>query len=427
MHADAEPARRPRRQLGLLDRPGGTRLRLAAHPWSRESVRRGVVGGMDGDQLALQVGRQLRDLETTLGQDAAHLIAVRLAVGRLLEVEQPSVPAGDLHALEAQLGRPSRDGPQAVERRRVAGELRQENGRPLDRLHRSSSLVSHAAPFRERLQRHLLLRREMFGDVDVHLDVLIPAPAVLLDPLPRNAELLPGWVPGGILSTTRRPSSVFTLILEPSSACARFTGTVQTMSSPSRRKNRSGSTCSTTTTSPFPFVPCPRRRSLVPSSVPAGTVITRRFSTRTSPLPPQVWHRSEGTRPLPRHTGHGRFTANPPCPNEITPRPRHSGHVDSVAPGAAPLPLQVGHTSAIGNVTGTLPPRAATRNGIVTVVSISSSSSARPPPSAPRRPKMLENTSPNPPNAPRSERSNSAPPEPWAPAPPPRPAPAYAP
>src|SRR5437773_172781 len=144
----------------------------------------------------------------------------------------------------------------------------------------------------------------------------------------------PGWVPGGILSTTRRPSSVFTLILEPSSACARFTGTVQTMSSPSRRKNRSGSTCSTTTTSPFPFVPCPRRRSLVPSSVPAGTVITRRFSTRTSPLPPQVWQRSEGTFPLPRHTGHGRFTANPPCPNETTPRPRHSGQVDSVAPGA---------------------------------------------------------------------------------------------
>src|SRR5213595_3219035 len=124
----------------------------------------------------------------------------------------------------------------------------------------------------------------------------------------------PGWVPGGILSTTRRPSSVFTLILEPSSACARFTGTVQTMSSPSRRKNRSGSTCSTTTTSPFPFVPCPRRRSLVPSSVPAGTVIIRRFSTRTSPLPPQVWHRSEGTRPLPRHTGHGGFAVNRPCP-----------------------------------------------------------------------------------------------------------------
>src|SRR5213078_926201 len=118
-----------------------------------------------------------------------------------------------------------------------------------------------------------------------------------------------------------------------------------------------------------------RKRSFVPSSVPAGTVITRRFSTRTSPLPPQVWHRSEGTRPLPRHTGHGRFTAKPPCPNEITPRPRHSGQVDSVAPGAAPLPLQVGHTSAIGSVTGTLPPRAATRNGIVTVVSISSSSS----------------------------------------------------
>src|SRR5436190_10650 len=148
----------------------------------------------------------------------------------------------------------------------------------------------------------------------------------------------PGRVPGGILRTTRRPSSVLTLILEPSSAWARFTGTVQTTSNPSRRKNRSGSTCSTTTTSPFPFVPCPRRRSLVPSSVPGGTVIISRFSTRTSPLPPQVRHRSEGTRPLPRQTGHGRFTANPPCPNEITPRPRHSGQVDRLAPGAWPSP-----------------------------------------------------------------------------------------
>src|SRR5437660_161819 len=45
----------------------------------------------------------------------------------------------------------------------------------------------------------------------------------------------PGLVPGGILRTTRRPSSVLTLILEPSSACARFTGTVHTMSSPPRR------------------------------------------------------------------------------------------------------------------------------------------------------------------------------------------------
>src|SRR3990172_12939658 len=148
----------------------------------------------------------------------------------------------------------------------------------------------------------------------------------------------PCWVPGGTFSTTRRPSIVLTLIFEPSIAWARLMGTVEITSSPWRRKKRSGSTCSTTTTSPFPFVPCPLRRSLVPSSVPGGTVITSRFSTVTSPLPLQVGHRLEGTFPLPRHTGHGRCTANPPCPNEIVPRPLHSVHVETVAPGAGAPP-----------------------------------------------------------------------------------------
>src|SRR2546430_10305031 len=106
----------------------------------------------------------------------------------------------------------------------------------------------------------------------------------------------------------------------------------------------------------------------------------RRFSTRISPAPWQVPHRSEGTRPLPRHTGHGRLTAKPPCPNEIVPRPLHSGQTEMVAPGAAPSPPHVGHTAAIGSVTGTLPPSAATRNGIETVASTSSSAcSIRPP------------------------------------------------
>src|SRR5437879_230790 len=90
----------------------------------------------------------------------------------------------------------------------------------------------------------------------------------------------------------------------------------------------------------------------------------RRFSTRISPAPWQVAHRSEGTRPLPRHTGHGRLTAKPPCPKEIVPRPLHSGQTEMVAPGAAPSPPHVGHTAAIGSVTGTLPPSAATRNGM---------------------------------------------------------------
>src|SRR2546429_311290 len=232
-------------------------------------------------------------------------------------------------------------------------------------------------------------------------------------PCPGMRNRWPCGVPGGTLSTTRLPSSARTLIFEPPSAGARLTGPTPMTSSPSRRKKRSGSTWIATTTSPRPLAPCPLSRSRAPSSVPAGIVIASRFSTRTSPDPWQVGHGCAGTRPRPRHTGHGRVTANPPWPNEIVPRPLHSGHVEKVVPGAPPDPLQVGHTSGSVSVTGTRPPSAATRNGIETAVSISSSSSARGPP--PRRPKIDENRSPSPPNEPRSERSNSTPPPPRPP------------
>src|SRR5207247_3481081 len=120
--------------------------------------------------------------------------------------------------------------------------------------------------------------------------------------------------------------------------------------------------------------PCPRshlpyNHGRGPSSVPGGMYIIRLLSICTSPAPLHVGQRCDGTFPRPRHTGQGRVTAKPPWPNEIVPRPRHSGQVENVAPGAPPLPPQVGHTSGIRSVTGTLPPSAATRNGIETVVS----------------------------------------------------------
>src|SRR5438093_1236517 len=113
-------------------------------------------------------------------------------------------------------------------------------------------------------------------------------------------------------------------------------GTVQTTSRPSRRKNRSGSTWNWTTTSPLPFAPWPLRRMRVPSSVPGGTVMIKRFSTRTSPAPWQVPHRVEGTRPLPRHTGHGRLTAKPPCPKAMVARPSPRAAV-TTRPGEGPI------------------------------------------------------------------------------------------
>src|SRR5436190_10482101 len=130
-----------------------------------------------------------------------------------------------------------------------------------------------------------------------------------------------------------------------------------------------------------------------------------RFSTRTSPAPWQVGQRCDGTVPLPRQTGQGRLTAKPPCPKETVPRPLHSGHVLTVAPFAAPDPPHVGQTSDMTRVIGTVPPNAATRNGIVTSVSTSSGSASRPapPPAPPPRPEMGEEKAPRPPGAGRSD------------------------
>src|SRR5687768_13924114 len=110
---------------------------------------------------------------------------------------------------------------------------------------------------------------------------------------------------------------------------------------------------------PFtPFPPCSLSRILLPSSTPAGTVTASLRRARISPVPWQVGQRCEGTWPRPRHTGQGRVTANPPCPNEIVPRPEHSVHALNVAPGAAPLPLHVEHSSLTSSSMFTLPPSA---------------------------------------------------------------------
>src|SRR5437867_5469007 len=57
MLGHAEPARRARRELHLLDRPGGPRRRLPADLRCRERVECGVIRGMHGHQLALQMRR----------------------------------------------------------------------------------------------------------------------------------------------------------------------------------------------------------------------------------------------------------------------------------------------------------------------------------------------------------------------------------
>jgi hypothetical protein len=108
--------------------------------WNTKAIERRVIGRMHRDELPLEMGREFGDLQTFLRQDALHLIAIGLRLRRLLQIEQPLVPGRDLHALEAEAGGPFGDRRQRVERRRVAGELSQENRRTFDGFH-------GAAPF----------------------------------------------------------------------------------------------------------------------------------------------------------------------------------------------------------------------------------------------------------------------------------------
>ncbi|MNN69592.1 hypothetical protein D3C81_1853960 [compost metagenome] len=75
-------------QQQLLHRPGLAGGRIAAFVRRRESVKQRVIGGMDGDQLPLQVGGQLGDLHAMSGQHAGDVVAVRLAARRLGQIEQ---------------------------------------------------------------------------------------------------------------------------------------------------------------------------------------------------------------------------------------------------------------------------------------------------------------------------------------------------
>ena len=141
----------PRRALQLVDRPFLPRRRIAVHLFGREAVEHLVVDRMGGDELPLQMGRQLGHGQSVLARGADDLVAIVLGVGRLLDVDQPGVPCRDLHALVAERGRPFADRIEGIERRRVPGELGKEYGRSLDRLHgRFSRFLSRSKPVARR-------------------------------------------------------------------------------------------------------------------------------------------------------------------------------------------------------------------------------------------------------------------------------------
>ncbi|MNP94576.1 hypothetical protein D3C85_71150 [compost metagenome] len=134
MRLEAQALRGGSRPQQLLRGPGCARSRVATHVLGRKAVEQRIVSGMDGDQLALQMRRQFRYLQTVARQQGDHVVAVLLAGRRLLQVEQTR-RRGELQALVTEAGRPLRQVLERVERRLIAEKLGQENGRALDGFH----------------------------------------------------------------------------------------------------------------------------------------------------------------------------------------------------------------------------------------------------------------------------------------------------
>lgn len=132
-------------QPQLLHRPGLAGGRITAFVRRRESVEQAVVGGMDGNQLPLQVGRQFGDLQAVPGQHAGDVVAVRLAARRLGQIEQVGRAGGDLYARIAQTRGPSGQRVQPIKRSCVVDELRQEQRWTLERLQRDSPSMQSIA------------------------------------------------------------------------------------------------------------------------------------------------------------------------------------------------------------------------------------------------------------------------------------------
>ena len=103
----------PLRSLGgvqhLFDRPFLPRGRVAVHFRRREAVERFVEGRVHRDELALQMRGELGDGEPVTRRDSRELVAIGLRRSGLGEIDEATVPGGNLHALVTERSRPFAD------------------------------------------------------------------------------------------------------------------------------------------------------------------------------------------------------------------------------------------------------------------------------------------------------------------------------
>src|ERR1700733_15144788 len=135
----------------LLGRPLLPSLWVACHFGGGKGVELEIVGRMHRNQLPLEMGRELGQLQTKTVQHAQDLVAIGLTLGGLLEVEKTVIPGRDLYTFEAESRGPPGYVFQFVEGLLVSGKLGQENRRAFYSLHRDThsfqrSLLREADP-----------------------------------------------------------------------------------------------------------------------------------------------------------------------------------------------------------------------------------------------------------------------------------------
>ena len=113
---------------GAARRPtfGGRRNWHRQEGSGSEAVKDRVVGGMTGDELALEMRREFGDGKFVAGGDGEDFVAVGRAFGGTLQIEEPRVPGRNLHGYVAEARSPRADGVEGVEGRRVERTAREK-------------------------------------------------------------------------------------------------------------------------------------------------------------------------------------------------------------------------------------------------------------------------------------------------------------
>src|SRR3546814_14865301 len=110
---------------------------------------------MHRDELAMQMRREVADLDPVAVEAPPQIVAIGLALGGHVEIEQAR-RAGNLERLVPQPRRPFGEMVERIERGLIAEELRQKTDRPLDSLNRPfHGKGSQARPSFERTARSI--------------------------------------------------------------------------------------------------------------------------------------------------------------------------------------------------------------------------------------------------------------------------------